>query len=836
MSPAIPDHMFGLSLFLARRKAYWRIRARIADAVFLSERRLFGWRGWLRAEVDSSSALRVVVRHTLYDSAFALILTAAIWWASRYVGHVAASSNDVSGYQELAAAIASIGGVFIGLYYAAITAAMTAVYATLPSSVSELLLEEQLGNAYMRFVATLTFTAIGLLGLQSIGADTRALGSPLLVVGAAIAIFGFVKLGTWAFSLFDPTSVSTAVFRELGGLFDQVVAGGYKWRKGSFQRYAQQRASRRLLALEQLSEACARTRHLQGGPLATLASSMLRMAQFSTSKRSLIPTTSLWFPQSYSQPEWYRTSDGQVEIAHRTGTILQPATVPSAWWFEKRCEDAALLALDSLLERRELSHGQSIAGVFESYVSVLARHGWVKEACEATDRFEDRVTPAVLHTIAPAAEALVDRVALIDYIGRMRIRCVLSAAEWADTLGREPLTRKIDETDWSAPKAPYSLEVHGYAVETAEWLAERIAFEGNVTGSAVTPTWYCSEMLALRDAEAIKRATDVLIGNAFQRTRKSIAATLERERLWESACLLSDTLHYVRKLQVHLGRLRAAHERVTTPQRVGFTWPAIDFDASATALDIEYKWVVERMAEVIPRLPTKPTDLPDYSGQFLHTATDQVFDCVLRGDAEALQPILPGTFVGCLAKHNELRLDLGVQDHLVEARLAVAFAPILDLVELSGFSYLLSEAFPERPTWPVIVGTWDRFLRANEPFADQLLRIVSFAKRGLLVHPRAALRNSWDREVLNSLQELPIRQVSRRFGGHEEFDHPSAFLREVVHPGRIGSMYDGADIFVAMYLLARTGVQRDLAHAQAFELARRRTGPEPPEEEPDGDE
>ena len=68
-----------------------------------------------------------------------------------------------NGYIQLTSAIAAIGGVFIGLYYAAITAAMTSVYASMPTAVSQLLLQERFGNAYMRYVATLTFTALALL-------------------------------------------------------------------------------------------------------------------------------------------------------------------------------------------------------------------------------------------------------------------------------------------------------------------------------------------------------------------------------------------------------------------------------------------------------------------------------------------------------------------------------------------------------------------------------------------------------------------------------------------------------------------------------------------------
>ena len=103
-------------------------------------------------------------------------------------------------------------------------------------------------------------------------------------------------------------------------------------------------------------------------------------------------------------------------------------------------------------------------------MEVLARHGWVAEALDTIVRFEEVVLPATLDAV-PADDPTVNRVALLDFVGRMRITCVLKAADWADTLGREQLDAAVTAADWLSPTAPDSLGVHGYAIETAEWLA-----------------------------------------------------------------------------------------------------------------------------------------------------------------------------------------------------------------------------------------------------------------------------------------------------------------------------------------------------------------------------
>jgi hypothetical protein len=373
--------MIGLRLLLAQLKAYWRLRAQVASASFYVNREAFSWRRRVSNEADSYLAIVHILRATSVDLVKALVLTALVWWADRYAAYLRPHLSD-GGYIQLTSAIAAIGGVFIGLYYAAITAAMTSVYASMPTAVSQLLLQERFGNAYMRYVATLTFTALALLALHVLGIETKTAGSATLALGSGIAVFGFVKLGTWAFQLFNPTAVSAAVLHEIKGRFQQVVAGGYKWQNPSFQKHAQDQCNHRVSALKQLAKACQQSPHLRDDALVRLTGSMMYIANFSVAQRPKIPTTSLWFPQSYSQPDWYRSTDSKTAIAHHTGTLLQPDTVSNPWWLERGLEDVVLDAMRSLLSRRELAQARSLATVLESYVEVLARHGWV--ACTKT--------------------------------------------------------------------------------------------------------------------------------------------------------------------------------------------------------------------------------------------------------------------------------------------------------------------------------------------------------------------------------------------------------------------------------------------------------------------
>jgi hypothetical protein len=194
-------------------------------------------------------------------------------------------------------------------------------------------------------------------------------------------------------------------------------------------------------------------------------------------------------------------------------------------------------------------------------------------------------------------------------------------------------------------------------------------------------------------------------------------------------------------------------------------------------------------------------------------------------------------FLGCLSKHDALRpTEITPDSPWLDAELSVAFAPILDLVELSGYSYLLSEVYPERETWSAVRHAWDTFFSLQPQFTNVLIAMIGYSKGLFAIAPRSVLRTGWEQRVEHHLRQLPFRHTGRSWVQHEVVDHPSAFVRAVVMAGPLTSMYDGTDIFVAAYLGTREGIQPNSIHAQAVELARavtrsKQEGAEDPDEE-----
>ena len=818
----------GIRILLSQYRGMWRLRARLSDLRLRIWNSGFRARRWIGEGADSSAAILSISKLTIVDMIAGVGVAGLLWIVAPYTAFIPPLSSEAA-YVQLLAVIAGVGGVFIGLYYTAITAAMTAVYARMPATVRQLLLEERVGNSYMRLVATTTFLALILLALRVVGATTPSVVAPVLAVLSGVGVFGFVKLGTWAFRLFDPTAISPLVFRNLQLSLNQVKADGYRWREPAFQEYSRRGGARGLRTLKDLATVCQNSEHLRDGALASLAAASLAFSELSVAARRKIPTTSRWFPEIYVQPDWYRASDNETSIAHATGTPLRPKSRRDVWWVEKECVEVAMSAMESFLARSKDGMARELMSEFESYLGVLAQHGHLTEAKELVDQLYSAAIPVVLGQPEVDETQCLKRVALVDSVSRLWVVVLLRAADWADSLGTGVPPELSDSSAWLGARTPYRLGLSVHVLPRAESLCERLEYERMVQGASVTPNWYLAELLAQPEAEALSTSLGVIFRDAPQRFSVVVDQLREGHASWPAACCLSEALHYVRKAQAHLHRFKDAGDRLGKNRRIAeLPWPADNFQELDEALTSSFVDVVEKMALLLPQLPERPNVLPDFPGQFLHTCVEEVFEFILAGDVAPMSRVIPSVFVGCLAKYDALKpTDLQPDDPRLEASTALSLAPILDLAELSGFSLLLSQVHPERATWPTVQSLWDTFLDGHSPFVSLLTAMLKFSKGPFAIAPRAILRTGWNQRVDDVLRQLPKRAPRRRWYSGKVVDHPSTLVQAIASPGELmGSFYDGCDIFAACYLAERPGFQIDQLHRKAASLreqiARRR--------------
>ncbi len=149
---------------------------------------------------------------------FASLIASLIWLIETLVGRLGGFARwkapEPSAYASFMETVAQIGGVFIALYYTALSSVAATVFAKAPSQVRNLFVGERTGSLYMRYVAYATFLPLALVALTFAGVPPLHLGVPCVVVLAAIAILVFVHLGQQAFNFFDPTNLAAGAFDQ----------------------------------------------------------------------------------------------------------------------------------------------------------------------------------------------------------------------------------------------------------------------------------------------------------------------------------------------------------------------------------------------------------------------------------------------------------------------------------------------------------------------------------------------------------------------------------------------------------------------------------------------
>ena len=204
---------------------------------------------------------------------------------------------------------------------------------------------------------------------------------------------------------------------------------------------------------------------------------------------------------------------------------------------------------------------------FESYLGILAQHGHLTEAKEIADQLHGAVMRVVLERPEVDETQCLNRVALVDCVGRLWVVVLLRAADWADSLGTVAPPALANSSAWLAPRTPYRLGLSAHAVPRAEWLFERLEYERMVQGAVVTPNWYLAELLAQPEAEALSTSLGVIFRDAPKRLSAVVAQLREGNASWPAACCLSVSLHYVRKSQTHLRRFKDAGDRLDKERR-----------------------------------------------------------------------------------------------------------------------------------------------------------------------------------------------------------------------------------------------------------------------------
>ena len=463
---------------------------------------------------------------------------------------------EVSNYGTLLAAFISIGSIFIGFYYAAISAIGSAIYAQVPNNIRSLLAREQAGNAYMRSLAVLTFVGVCLLAFHAVGREPVILAIPLLALSAGFIIIGFVRLGTRAFYLSDPTALSGHLFEQLGRCHLQVQVGGYRWSDRSFQNHAHKGAQEAIETLTDVSEIAQKIPHLNGPPFASLCKHLLLFLGHYEKGKKLVPTDSLWYEKRYVHPDWYRTDDTETSLAHKTAASLQPKAVSNSKWIESAILTIVKRCLEINIRNERYTLVNKILGDLDTYVQQLAEEQQVESAFNLMkDIFswcERLMFNAEDRTVV---EEPLEHMEIYELLATIPINVFLAYIRAIESYSREMIFQRIRHITWKSKKSIYRAGFAVHVLEQLEWIRPRLEFEERIEGHIVSPIWYLGELIAQKEVENLRTAMICFYERACEFYEHGIETAKSSQHPWSAAVMISRELEYWDKLDCHTNDL-----------------------------------------------------------------------------------------------------------------------------------------------------------------------------------------------------------------------------------------------------------------------------------------
>lgn len=805
-------------LYLSQSRLFWKLRAALARAGFRSHREFFSLKHRIRKHGIETKTFGSLVMQTLPDLFLGILVATALQASNPFFEPILCYFNvtipEDGEYGTLLAAVVGVGGLFIGLYYAAASAIAGTAYSQAPNNIRNLLAHERRGNVYMRFLASVTFLAMALLAFRTAGYPPIALAVPVFIFASGISIIAFVRLGTQAFDLFDPTSLSGYLFENLQQNSLQMVAGAYRWSDPSFQSHAHQSARSALDTLSTLRDMTENSIHLNGWPFSILCQNIIHFLIWYEPTKRKIPTESLWYSQLYKHPDWYRADDSTTSLIHQMGTSLPPKVVCNPNWVEDELMPIVYRCISLNLKQHRFDVVTHLLRYVDAYAQQLSKEHQVQAALKIVSDVSNACADFIFTPMPEdGKDESLEQIAIVDTIAAMPISILLAYLSAIENLNRGSILNEVSKINWHTERHIYVANLPAYTLAQLQWLFSKINFEIRSEGHRISPDWYVGELVIQTVSEKTKEAVTSLFQDVHVLYEGWLKKGDENKLEWVSGALLAREEEYEHKVDAHLSKLQSLWNELSGSRRIdGLPWPELNFDELGQRHDKRKKDILKRMSikAVTLGVATRPDSYPDFSGKFLHTTGEALITALYENDADLVQELFKPFLAGALLQYDRLIPKDGLVDLNSQIAFKIAAAPLMDLMDLSGYAYFYAEYHNNPALLEPVTSGWDACINKSgqegrPSIIPVLAASVSLSEGSFEIAHRSILRTRWSQLLFYRTRDLPRKEVYR--GQHMMSSdtvaiHDSALVR-VFAGDQYSSFYDGIDIFLFKFLRQR---------------------------------
>lgn len=803
---------------LGSTRLFWRVRYGFGWLNFRWLRTGFQFKNKLGSVTTEAQYWQALSRGTIMPILLASIVAFALYVAERNLsfftninwiqdgifGHYLLHTLDSNAYVQMLTVIAGVTGVFLGLYFTAVSTVISNAYSSVSGDVRGLILGDRLGNKYVKLVAFVTALSVILLAFSATDITPLHFAIPVLAIVSCLAIFAFVNLGLRTFFLSDPTLFFGTLSLELQKWVKQATYRGYQWRNPNFQAHYRKQALKSATTLATLAKISGEKPELQGESHPRLLKSLLALVAVYYDGKHLIPSDSGWFGKKFQHKQWYLTESTELEMATQTDSALKPNEVPDTTWLEGVILEEVFTAFNVDVNAGDY---QALYKKIANLPDFFSRAGgnWLAGDSE---KWHVRLSNDILTKLI-SGEGTDDTqatysVAVTDIVASLPLSLELGFMKTVRELNIDKLRKQLAHTNWSSEGSPYKITLPPNAIKSLEQARDGLIFEKQAHVRHKTQNWYITE-LAFKNIEwALHeqwQSLMKLLESWYEETGKSLS---DAKRYKHSATIYARAIEQAWKLDSHIEQLSKLSESLCKDAKLDFKRPEWHWDKEHDRVTKFRDMAIKGQAGLISQLwNTKEPDpdMPDFFGGAVHRTGEACYEALVAGDAETFKSLFRPYFLGILGIFESVRPQ--VKDWEISSAIAWMSEPILDLFDISGNAYVYAEYHNKPEIWNECKSVWDTYL-SGVPGQLQSFAVISNyhqTPRGVLT-PRAIIRSRWQITLANLLASLP-RQQATSFYSQPPVEHQSELIRNIA-PGsnRMPFMFtDTIDVFTTKYLI-----------------------------------
>lgn len=800
-----------LTIRYGRSPQFWRLRSTAKSCRSRLSSGLFRARYTATDTARDASAARFLLANASLPVLVGAVLL-GLFALLQHEGEKAADAIGLgavadSSYDVLMQTVAGTTGVFLALYFTAVSAVAATVYSSVPHDIRSLIVRDRLGNVYVRGVAFTMALSVALLVVRAVDGTAYVLALPVVGALGVFSIFAFIRLGQRAFYLADPTLLADTLLNDFNGWLRRVVQGGWKWDDPDLQKKCRVQAAKDVSSLASLLTISSEQTHLRGSSTRSLTFKIAFLLRNYLSQQNRIPSSSAWFGERYEHRQWYLASTAELTTASTTASQLQPRVVPDAHWVEFSLLTPVVIYLRRVTEADQIEEAffstQAVSGVAEAFGSTWA----VDEGI----RWLEEVTEAVLPSVVarPPTRPLVRPAllpGLLDALASFPLALELGFHRAALSVDGTGSGERIEQTDWASSSAPFAFGFPRPVVRALEQVTAGRRFESEVGAppTARTPGWYARE-LAFQSLEWEFDRISTAITRTLADWYPAVADRLMAAGHYEATgAVLTRGWETVWKLERHVVEWEALIEAIRAmPIRVDFTRPVWDWTVRRARIQQLRLALVERFASSIPHLVEVDRDeqMPDYLGHAVHLMGEECFSALHQNDTALFAKLFGAYFHGITAVVDRLRPQM--TEWQPQTAVTWLSEPMLDLLDLSGYASIFSEFHQDQASWDACRSTWMGYLDGSDAMnrLSVIAAMHSHQRQLFAISPRSVLRTQWQMAANQALGSLPKRETPGRFYSSEA-DHPSALIRSIAPSDDLMSTMsiEASDLFIVQFL------------------------------------